>query len=52
VDDGLAGIAGLIATDASFAQSRANTWETRLGIAFQNSADADFKGRNHGGFRQ
>jgi opacity protein-like surface antigen len=40
----LAGIAGLIATDASFAQSRANTWETRLGIAFQNSADADFKG--------
>ena len=38
-------IAGLIAAQTAGAQSsREGTWETRLGIAFQNSADMDFEG--------
>jgi opacity protein-like surface antigen len=40
----LACLAGLIAAPACLAQSRAGTFETRLGIAIQNSADADFEG--------
>lgn len=39
-------IAGLVTTQAATAQSadREGRWETRLGIVFQNSTDADFKG--------
>jgi opacity protein-like surface antigen len=40
----LACLAGLLATPAAFAESRGGTWETRLGIAFQSSANADFEG--------
>jgi len=38
-------VAGLIAAQTAVAQSsREGTWETRLGIAFQSSADMDFEG--------
>lgn len=43
---GLAWIALLVATPAGMAQAadRAGTWETRLGILYNNSADWDFEG--------
>lgn len=42
----LACFAGLAAVQPAAAQSadRAGTWETRFGVAFLNSSDADFKG--------
>jgi opacity protein-like surface antigen len=37
-------IAGLLLAPAAFAADRAGTWETRFGIGFTNSTDADFEG--------
>lgn len=37
-------IASLGAAPACLAQTRAGTWETRVGIAYQDSAEADFDG--------
>jgi opacity protein-like surface antigen len=40
----LACIAGLALSQSVLAQSRSGQWETRVGIAFQSSAEADFEG--------
>ena len=37
-------VVGLAAAPAVNAQSRAGSWETELGVIFQNSSDADFEG--------
>jgi len=37
-------VVGLAAAPVVNAQSRAGSWETELGVTFQNSSDADFEG--------
>ena len=40
----IACLAGLLVSQWAVADGRAGTWETRLGVAFTNSTDADFAG--------
>ena len=40
----MACLAGLLVSQWAVADGRAGTWETRLGIAFTNSTNADFEG--------
>ena len=37
-------VVGLAAAPVVNAQSREGSWETELGVIFQNSSDADFEG--------
>ena len=48
----IACLAGLLVSQWAVADGRAGTWETRLGVAFTNSASADFEGGTNAEYRE